>query len=138
MAYATFPDAKTAARLAREMVELRLAACANIFTPVRSVYRWKGRIEEGLETAALFKTTASRYPVFMEELARRHPYECPCIVAWPILRGWPPFLEWIRDETHPRSAARRETAASKSAWHRSTQSSPQKKLQLVSARKRRQ
>ena len=114
MVYVTFPDARTAKKIARNIVEARLASCANIFPPMRSIYHWKGHIEDGREVAVLMKTTKARYPALAKAIAAQHPYECPCVVTWPI-GGWTPFLDWIHAETQPRKGSRRATAASRSA-----------------------
>lgn len=106
--YVTAPDRATAARLARRMVESRLAACANILPRIDSVYWWEGRLETARETAFLLKTRTRLVPRLTTELRRLHPYECPCIVALPIVAGNPGFLRWIDAETRP--APRRRPA----------------------------
>lgn len=95
--YMTAPTAEVAQRLVRAAVEARLAACGNILPRVRSIYRWKGRVESGSEVVAVLKTTARRWPALVAALRRGHPYECPCLVAVEIARGFPPFLNWIAD-----------------------------------------
>ena len=106
--YVTAPDRDTAARLARSVVEARLAACANILPGIQSVYWWKGTIETADEAALVLKTRTALVPRLTAELRRLHPYECPCIVALPIVAGNPGFLRWIDAETRP--APRRRPA----------------------------
>jgi periplasmic divalent cation tolerance protein len=96
--YATFADGDEAARLSRTLVEERLAACANILGPIRSIYRWQGKIEDATEAAALFKTTASRAEALIARLAELHSHEVPAAAAFPIAHIHPPFAAWVRDE----------------------------------------
>jgi periplasmic divalent cation tolerance protein len=95
------PDSDAAFNLARELVQLRLAACANVLPPVASFYRWEGRLEEASERPVLLKSTAERYPALEAAIRERHPYALPEIVAWPIERGLPAYLQWVEDETRP-------------------------------------
>ncbi|MFN2507988.1 MAG: divalent-cation tolerance protein CutA [Chthoniobacterales bacterium] len=91
----TFPDADTAHRIATELVTEKLVACVNILPQVRSVYRWEGKIEEGAETIAFFKTTQARLAELQAKLQSLHPYEVPEIVALPIANGLPDYLRWV-------------------------------------------
>jgi periplasmic divalent cation tolerance protein len=93
------PDSDAAFNLARELVQLRLAACANVLPPVASFYRWEGRLEEATERPVLIKSTAERYPALEAAIRERHPYAVPEIVAWPVERGLPAYLQWVEDET---------------------------------------
>jgi periplasmic divalent cation tolerance protein len=93
------PDRAAAERLADLLVEQRLAACVNILAPCRSVYRWKGAVQRDEEHPMLIKTTAERYPELEKALRAGHPYELPEIVAVPIERGLPAYLEWVAGET---------------------------------------
>ena len=93
----TFPDAETARRVAREIVELRLAACGNVLPQVHSVYRWQGKIESGDEALAIFKLSANRYPEFETKLRSLHPYEVPEIIFFPSSGGLPEYLRWVVD-----------------------------------------
>lgn len=95
------PDQASADALAAALVELRLAACVNVLAPCRSVYRWQGKVENAEEVPLLIKTTAERYAALEAEICARHPYELPEIVAIPIERGLPAYLQWLSDETRP-------------------------------------
>ena len=97
--YATFGDAGEAARIARTLVEERLAACANILGPCRSIYRWQGRIEEAAEVAALFKTRADLAERAIARLAELHAYDVPAAVVWPIEEAFPAYADWVESET---------------------------------------
>src|SRR5258706_14819147 len=93
------PDRAAAERLADLLVGKRLAACVNILAPCRSVYRWEGTVQHDEEHPMLIKTTAERYPELEKALRAGHPYELPEIVAVPIERGLPAYLEWVASET---------------------------------------
>ena len=93
------PDADTAKAVARQLVELRLAACVNILAPCTSVYRWQEQIESATEVPMLIKTTLLRYPALQAALTEAHPYELPEIIAIPLHKGLPAYLAWIGAET---------------------------------------
>lgn len=95
----TLPDEASAHALASSLVADRLAACINVMAPCRSVYRWRGEIENALEVPLLIKTTAERYEALEAAIRARHPYELPEIVAVPIARGLPEYLAWVAAET---------------------------------------
>jgi periplasmic divalent cation tolerance protein len=97
--YATFADAAEAERIARALVEERLAACANILGPCRSIYRWQGAVEEGDEIAALFKTRGDMAARLIGRLSALHSYEVPAAVVWPIAEALPAYRDWIEAET---------------------------------------
>jgi periplasmic divalent cation tolerance protein len=96
--YATFADAGEAERIGRILVEERLAACANILGPCRSIYRWQGAVEQADEIAALFKTRAEQAPRLIARLAELHGYEVPAAVVWPIADALPAYREWVEQE----------------------------------------
>ena len=85
--------------IARVLIESRLAACVNVLSPCRSVYRWKGQVEEAEEFPMLVKTTRERYADLEAAIRRHHPYELPEIIAVPLAGGLPAYLEWVASET---------------------------------------
>jgi periplasmic divalent cation tolerance protein len=93
------PDRAAAERLADLVVEKNLAACVNILAPCRSVYRWKGAVQHDEEHPMLIKTTTERYGALEQALRSGHPYELPEIIAVPIDRGLPAYLDWVAAET---------------------------------------
>lgn len=103
LVFCTFPDAETARRVAREMVELRLAACGNVLPQIHSVYRWQGKIETGDEALALFKLDVSRYPEFEARLRSLHPYDVPEIISCPVETGLPEYLRWVTENSESAS-----------------------------------
>lgn len=93
------PDRATALKLARELVEQRLAACVNVLAECASVYRWKGEVEEAAEVPVLIKTRAQRYGEVEAAIRRLHPYELPEIVAVPVTHGLDEYLDWVAGGT---------------------------------------
>jgi periplasmic divalent cation tolerance protein len=93
------PDRAAAERLADMLLEKRVAACVNILAPCRSVYRWQGALQHDEEHPMLIKTTAERYAALEQALRAGHPYELPEIIAVPIERGLPAYLDWVAAET---------------------------------------
>lgn len=98
--YAVFASEEEAGRIARILVEERLAACANILGSCRSIYRWEGRIEDGEEVAALFKTAADKAEALIGRLSELHSYELPAAAVWPIAASTPGYAKWVLDETN--------------------------------------
>jgi periplasmic divalent cation tolerance protein len=95
----SLPDQALAQQLARTLIDRRLAACASVLAPCTSVYRWHGAVEEAAEVPVMIKTTASRYAELESALRELHPYELPEIIAVPVVRGLPAYLEWVASET---------------------------------------
>ncbi|MCK0510366.1 divalent-cation tolerance protein CutA [Aromatoleum buckelii] len=93
------PDEASARALASHLVENRLAACVNMLAPCRSVYRWHDAIEEAVEVPLLIKTSADRYAALEAAVRAAHPYELPEIIAVPVVRGLPAYLDWVAAET---------------------------------------
>ena len=94
----TCGSAKEARRIARAVVEQRMAACTNIVaTPVQSVYRWKGRVESAKEFLLIIKTTQARFAKLKAEVKRLHSYDVPEIIALPIAAGGIDYLNWISE-----------------------------------------
>jgi len=81
------------------MVEAGLAACVNILSPCRSVYRWQGNMQVDAEIPLLIKTSADRFPDLQAWIRQQHPYELPELVAVNIADGLPPYLDWIAQST---------------------------------------
>lgn len=93
------PDATCAERIARALVERRLAACVNILSACQSIYRWQGKIETACEVPLLIKTRTERYAAVEAAIRELHPYEVPEIIALPVSAGLPAYLDWVRQET---------------------------------------
>jgi periplasmic divalent cation tolerance protein len=88
-------------RIARLLVDERLAACVNVVSPIQSVYHWEGKVQEDQEVLLIAKTAGA----LLEQLAARvkqlHSYDLPEIIALPIIAGANDYLRWIDEETGP-------------------------------------
>jgi periplasmic divalent cation tolerance protein len=98
--YITAGSPDEAATLARALVAERLAACVNR-VPVESVYQWQGQVEEAAEVLLIIKTRRGLLDALAARVRVLHSYTVPEIVALPIIAGWPPYLQWIAEETQP-------------------------------------
>jgi periplasmic divalent cation tolerance protein len=94
------PDASSAQRLARQVIESRAAACVNQLAPCTSTYRWQGKIETTCEIPLLIKTTRAAYPRLEAMICATHPYNVPEIIAVPLSAGLPAYLSWVNQETN--------------------------------------
>ena len=97
--YVTAPSFDVAHKIGRALVEERLAACVNIISGMHSIYRWQGRIETASEVVLIAKSRASLFEEIEKRIMELHPYDCPCIAAWPIAAGHQPYLDWLWQET---------------------------------------
>lgn len=93
------PDRAVAERIARACLAEKLAACANILSPVSSIYRWKGAVENAEEVPLLLKTRPALFEAVCAVIRPLHPYETPSIVATEILRADPAYADWLDHET---------------------------------------
>ncbi|MGH8500933.1 MAG: divalent-cation tolerance protein CutA [Gammaproteobacteria bacterium] len=97
--FVTYPDAESALRAAKLIVQQKLAACVNVLPQMTSVYEWRGEARTDTEHLLLVKTEAARYSALEAAIAGAHPYELPEIIATPIARGLGEYLEWIAAQT---------------------------------------
>lgn len=95
------PDEASAAVLATHLVEHRLAACVNQLAPVRSVYRWQGRVEQAAEIPLLIKTSREGYTAVEAAVRALHPYDVPELIAVPVEIGLAAYLDWVVQESTP-------------------------------------
>ncbi len=95
------PDREAARRLADGLVAARLAACVNLLSECISVYRWKGVVETAAEIPVLIKTRAGLFTEVEAFILNHHPYEVPEVIAVPLGRASPAYLEWLMQETQP-------------------------------------
>jgi periplasmic divalent cation tolerance protein len=93
----TCGSAGEAKKIARAVVEARLAACGNIVPRVHSIYRWKGKVESAGEALIIFKTSRKRFPALRRAVERLHSYDTPEILALPIAAGAQKYLAWLAD-----------------------------------------
>ncbi|HEX9398629.1 MAG TPA: divalent-cation tolerance protein CutA [Anaeromyxobacter sp.] len=95
----TTPTPERAAEIARAVVEERLAACGNVVPGLRSIYRWKGKIEDEPEALLVLKTTRARFEALRARVLALHPYEVPEVIGLHVEAGSAAYLAWIAAET---------------------------------------
>ena len=95
--YVTAGSREEAETIGRTLVGEEIAACANIFDGVRSVYRWQGAVHEDAEAVMIAKTTHAHLDTLIARVRELHSYDCPCVVAIPVATGNPDYLQWIAD-----------------------------------------
>lgn len=95
----TGPDDDWLAGFTRALVEARLAACGHLSRPIRSIYRWQGRVHDEPETRVQLHTRAVLVDRIVTRARLEHPYEVPCVIAMPLIGGHPDYLAWVREQT---------------------------------------
>ena len=100
MVYVTCKDEDEAKSISSHLLEKRLIACANMF-PVKSMYRWEGKIEREVEMVIIMKTQKGHKEKVLEEILEMHSYDVPCVEFFEIKDGNPEYLDWIEKETEP-------------------------------------
>jgi|RhiMethySRZTD1v2_1073278.scaffolds.fasta_scaffold498225_2 periplasmic divalent cation tolerance protein len=105
VALSTVGSAEEADRLARALVERRLAACVNVVPGVVSHYRWQGELQRDDERLLVIKTRAERIEALRDALRELHPYELPELVAFEITAGSEAYLKWLDDSVLGGAAA---------------------------------
>ncbi len=90
-----------AEKLARALIEQRLAACVNVMPRIRSYYRWKGAIETGDEYLLVIKSSRDRLAALLASVEKEHSYEVPEVLALPVLDGAPNYLNWLQSSLAP-------------------------------------
>jgi len=96
----TFPTAELAHEMAAKLVREKLVACAQVCGTIQSFYTWKGTCETSKETLLLAKTTLSLFERLESAVRADHPYECPQIVALPIIAANADYLAWLNEQLH--------------------------------------
>jgi len=91
----TCPTPESAERIARCIVEARLAACVNVVPGLRSYYEWQGKIEVSDEFLLVIKSRVELFEALQNMITSQHPYELPEVIAVPISTGFPPYLAWL-------------------------------------------
>ncbi len=97
IALTTVSSEEEARKIARHLLEHRLAACVNIVPRVESIYLWQGKIEEGGEWLLIVKTTAAAFRQVRAAIAELHSYELPECICLTIEDGSPAYLQWIAE-----------------------------------------
>jgi periplasmic divalent cation tolerance protein len=88
-----------AVKIAHSLVEERLAACVNLISPARSIYRWEGKIWDEREWILIIKTQKKRFEELEKKVKSLHSYSVPEIIGLPIVEGTPSYLKWLEEMT---------------------------------------
>ena len=95
LTYVTTKSEEEALKLANLAVQKNLAACGNIFPKMKSIYKWKNKLQNDTETVLILKTNSNKYPLLEKLILEKHSYEVPCILKIPISDGNKEYLKWI-------------------------------------------
>jgi periplasmic divalent cation tolerance protein len=95
----TVPNEEKAAEIARALVEDHLVACVNIVPGLRSIFRWEGKLSDDAEVLCIIKTARDRFDQVAARIKQLHPYSVPEVIALPVVKGFEPYLEWVRKST---------------------------------------
>lgn len=87
-----------AGKIARMLVEARLAACVNIVPGVQSIYRWQGAVESAAEWLLIIKSSRQIFAQLCGALEKAHSYQIPEVLAVPVVEGAPNYLNWLEDQ----------------------------------------
>jgi periplasmic divalent cation tolerance protein len=96
--YITAGSIEEGRALGRKLVEERLAACVNLFPEMISIYEWEGNLQQDQEVALVAKTSVDRFEALKSKIVELHSYDCPCIIALPVMAGHGAYLNWIRGQ----------------------------------------
>jgi periplasmic divalent cation tolerance protein len=97
--FVTCGSEEEALKIAHSLVEERLAACVNLVSPVRSIYRWEGKIWDEEEWILIIKTQKERFEELERKVKSLHSYSVPEIIGLPIVEGSSSYLNWLLEET---------------------------------------
>ena len=103
--YMTTAGLDEAKLLGELLLQKRLVACVNLLQGgMMSMFQWQDQLVHSKEQLVLAKSTRDHLPAIQQIIQEHHSYECPCLLALPILGGNPSFLDWIKEETHPQKS----------------------------------
>jgi periplasmic divalent cation tolerance protein len=95
IAFVTAPDVKMGRKLAKSILERRLAACVNLVTGVESHYWWQGKLDRSSEVLLIIKTTKAKLPSLEKLVLLLHPYDTAEVIAFPLKASTPKYLRWL-------------------------------------------
>ncbi len=97
--FVTTASEEEASKIARELVQQGLIACANIVREVRSVFSWEGKVVDEQEALMILKSHTDRFDELSNRIKALHSYSVPEIIAIPVSHGLPEYLQWVRNTT---------------------------------------
>lgn len=95
--YTLFGGLDEAQRIAKVVIEEKLAGCVNIMSLCQSIYSWEGKVESSEEIPAFIKTAAAKEQAVMTRIAELHSYDTPCIISWDMSKMAPDYLRWLQE-----------------------------------------
>jgi periplasmic divalent cation tolerance protein len=98
-------------KIAKHLVEAKLAACVNITQPIESIYRWEGKIADDQEYQLLIKSKRELFPEIKAAISKLHSYHTPEIICLPIIDGSRNYLQWVSDSVRPAAPTDEEAAS---------------------------
>lgn len=102
--YITVPTREEGLAIGRALIEENLCACANVIDGLTSIFRWEGAVQEESEALLIAKTDRTLIDAATDLVKLEHSYDCPCVVAMPIVGGNQQFIDWIALETSAAAA----------------------------------
>ena len=93
--FVTCKDKKESAKISRELIKNRLAACVNIVDKVDSLFWWKGKVDRAKEVLLIIKSRKDKLAKIIKLVKAIHSYACPEIIALPVIAGYKPYLKWL-------------------------------------------
>jgi len=102
-------------KIARHLVEMKLAACVNITQPIESIYRWEGKVTDDKEFQLIIKSTRELFPEIKAAVSNLHSYHTPEIICLPIIDGSRNYLQWIEDSVNPAGPSEGDAAGPNTA-----------------------
>ncbi len=97
--FVTTSSEEEAEKIARALVEEQLAACVNILSPIRSIYRWEGKIQDDREWLLVIKTQQTHFAAVEARVKALHSYQVPEVIALPVVDGSKKYLNWLMGAT---------------------------------------
>lgn len=107
--YVTVPTLEFGKKLAREIIDEKLAACVNVVPQITSIYKWKDNIEEADEILLIIKTTSEAVPRLKDAVIKKHTYDVPEFVVLPVEQGHEPYMKWVEEQVSKKSNLVNET-----------------------------
>jgi periplasmic divalent cation tolerance protein len=101
MVFMTTATKQEAQKIVRSLLDKHFIACANILGPLESQFWWQEKIDKAKEFLVLMKSDEKLFEKISKTIKDIHSYEIPEILAFPIIKGWAPYLEWLNDALHP-------------------------------------
>ena len=108
--FVTAASRREGKKIARHLVETKLAACVNVSPPIESIYRWEGKIADEREFLLIVKTTRELFPEIEAEISKIHSYRTPEIICLPVIDGSRNYLQWVSDSVKPAGNGKQVTS----------------------------